>query len=353
MPEDTNPYSIRIFLPDDVKKEKGNQHLSKSMNQYDNSTDKEQWEVEKARTSGEYTLTGSSDVQTGQGANSKKDPVTRKPTITDVRGLKSAGYNSFVAVTAVDYFQAVFAAEAGADVINVNDVGVSRRLLGREAGLDYSATIDEMIMATKAVKRGSGSCLVITSIPFTYYNTPQEAVHSASRIMRETGADAVHMEGGPVESVKAVCEAGWPVLGHAGLNKYHFSSTGSYKSIGKKTTEAQQILDYSRELEKAGAFCIVLEGIPTPLGKLITDTLSVCTCGIGAGKYCNGQFLVTEDFMGYMPDFKPKFVKRYADMNSYFVNGIKSFIQDVKAGNFPDVQHSYNIKDDSYLRELK
>ena len=275
-----------------------------------------------------------------------------KPTITDVRGLKSAGYNSFTAVTAVNYFQAAFAAEAGVNVINVNDVAVSRLLLGRPEGFDYSTTIDEMIVATRSVKNGSGDCLVIPSIPFGYYNSPMEAVSAASHIIKETGADAVHMEGAPIECVQAVCDAGWPVLGHAGLNKYHFTSTGSHKFVVRTVEDAQRILDYCRALEDAGAFCVVLEGIPVPLGKLITDSIGICTCGIGGGKYCNGQFLVTEDLMGYMPDFKPKFVKKYADMHNYYVNGLRAFVTDVTSGNFPDAENSYNVKDASYLNQV-
>ncbi len=276
-----------------------------------------------------------------------------KPTITDVRGLKSAGLNTFTAVTAVSYWQAVCAAEGGAAVINVNDVAVSRLLLGRPEGFDYSTSIEEMILVTKAVKNGSGDCLVIPSIPFGYYNAPAQAVAAATRIMKETGADALHMEGAPVECVKAVCDAGWPVLGHAGLNKFHFTSTGSHKFIGRTREEAQAILDYCRALEEAGAFCVVLEGIPTALGKKITEELGVCTCGIGAGKYCNGQFLVTDDLMGYMPDFSPKFVKKYADMRGFFTAGIKAFVDDVAGGTFPDEAHSYNVADDSYLEQVK
>lgn len=286
---------------------------------------------------------------------SSNQPVnaSKKPSITDVRNLKAKGYNTFVAVTAVNYFQALFAAEAGANVINVNDVALSRLLLGRPEGFDYSTTIEEMIMATKAVKNGSGDCLVIPSVPFGYYNTPADAVAAATRLMKETGADAVHMEGAPIECVKAVCEAGWPVLGHAGLNKYHFTSTGSHKSIGRTPEDAQQIVDYCKGLENAGAFCVVLEGIPTQLGKLITDTLEICTCGIGGGRFCNGQFLVTEDLMGYMPDFNPKFVKKYADMRTFFTEGIRSFVRDVTSGNFPDTEHSYGVKDESYLKYIK
>lgn len=276
-----------------------------------------------------------------------------KPTITDVRGLKAAGLNSFVAVTAYSYWQAVCASEAGVAVINVNDVAVSRLLLGRPAGFDYSTTVDEIIMATKAVKQGSGDCLVIPSLPFGYYNTPKDSLDAVTSIFKETGCDAVHMEGAPIECVKAVCEAGWPVLGHAGIHKIYLSATRTVKSRGRTYEEAQEIFDYAVALEKAGCFCVVLEGIPTPLAKKITEKLSVCTCGIGAGKYCNGQFLVTDDLMGLMPDFKPKFVKKYADLRSYYVAGIKAFVDDVANGTFPDEDHSYNVKDESYLDAIK
>jgi 3-methyl-2-oxobutanoate hydroxymethyltransferase len=276
-----------------------------------------------------------------------------KPSITDVRGLKAAGLNTFCAVTAVNYWQAVCASEAGAAVLNVNDVAVSRLLLGRPAGFDYSTTVDEMIMATTAVKQGSGDCLVIPSLPFGYYNTPEAALAAATRIFKETGCDAIHMEGAPVECVAAVCDAGWPVLGHAGINKFYLSATRTVKAVGKTLESAQEIYDYAVALEEAGAFCVVLEGIPTALAKKITEKLGVCTCGIGAGKYCNGQFLVTDDLLGFMPDFTPKFVKKYADARGFLVDGIKAFIDDVAAGTFPDDKHSYGVPDESYIALVK
>ncbi|MDR1184615.1 MAG: 3-methyl-2-oxobutanoate hydroxymethyltransferase [Coriobacteriales bacterium] len=276
-----------------------------------------------------------------------------KPSITDVRGLKAAGLNTFCAVTAVNYWQAVCASEAGAAVLNVNDVAVSRLLLGRPAGFDYSTTVEEMIMATKAVKQGSGDCLVIPSLPFGYYNTPEDALTAATRIFKETGCDAIHMEGAPVECVQAVCDAGWPVLGHAGINKFYLSATRTVKSLGRTLKSAQEIYDYAVALEEVGAFCVVLEGIPTALAKKITEKLGVCTCGIGAGKYCNGQFLVTDDLLGFMPDFTPKFVKKYADARSFLVGGIKAFVDDVAAGNFPDDAHSYGVSDESYIALVK
>ena len=275
-----------------------------------------------------------------------------KPSIADVRALKSKGLNSFVAVSAVNYWQALCAAEAGVDVLNISDVAVSRLLLGRLAGFDYSTTMEEMIIATKAVKQGSGDCLVIPSIPYGYYNSPAESVAAATRIMKETGADALHMEDAHADCVKAVCDAGWPVLAAAGMTKRYFTSTGSTKIRGRTQEDAQELLDYCVAMEKAGAFSITLEGIPAQLSKIITEKLGICTCGIGAGKYCNGQFLVMDDVLG-ISDFKPKYVKHFADLRNYMINGVKAFVDDVASGAFPDDEHSYNLKDYSYLDNVK
>lgn len=276
-----------------------------------------------------------------------------KPSITDVRKLKASGLNTFTAVTAVSYWQAKCASQAGVAVLNVNDVSYSRLLMGRPAGNDFQTTLDEIIECTKAVKRGSGDSLVITSLPFGYYAAPAETLQAVTRVFKEAGCDAIHLEGASVECIKTVCDAGWPVLGHAGVTKVNISQTGECRMKGKTKEEAQAIFDYAVELEKAGCFCVVLECIPTELARIITEKLDICTCGIGAGQYCNGQFLVSDDLLGSTVGFEPKFLKRYADLDGYMTDAYKAFVTEVTTGQFPDNQHRYDLKDNYYLNDIR
>jgi 3-methyl-2-oxobutanoate hydroxymethyltransferase len=243
-------------------------------------------------------------------------------------------------LTAYDYLTAKIVDSAGVDAILVGDS------LGMVA-LGYKSTIpvtmEEMIHHTKAVVRGRKNAMVIFDMPFLSYQTGvRDAILNAGRALKETGCNAVKIEGGveQAETIRALVNAGIPVMGHVGLQPQSVNVYGGYRLRGKGE-EREKIIEDAKAVEEAGAFAVVLEKIPAELAKEITEMLSIPTIGIGAGKFCDGQVLVFHDMVGLFEDFKPKFVKRYAELGKLAREAVEKFIEEVKSGKFPDEEHSY------------
>ncbi len=205
-------------------------------------------------------------------------------------------------------------------------------------------TLDEMIYHTKAVSRIVRRSMVITDLPFMSYQvTTEEAFRSAGRVMKETLAHGVKVEGGQraAKVVEKISGEGIPIMGHIGLMPQSILKFGGYRPRGTSESEADAIIQDALALQEAGAFAIVLEKIPATLGKRITETVSIPTIGIGAGPSCSGQILVTQDMLGLFEDFRPRFVRRYASLADEMERAFKQYIQDVKSGSFPNESESY------------
>lgn len=245
-------------------------------------------------------------------------------------------------LTAYDYTMASIVDSAGIDVILVGD-SASNVMAGFDTTVPM--TLDHMIYHTSCVVRGVERALVIADLPFMSYQvTAKEALISAGRMMKEAGAHAVKLEGGKTitKTVKRIVDAGIPVMGHLGLTPQSIYKFGTYKVRAKEEQEAEQLLEDAIRLEKAGAFSIVLEKIPSPLAEKVTSELSIPTIGIGAGPHCDGQVLVTHDMLGLNKDFSPRFLRRYADLHTEMTDAVSHYIKDVKEGDFPNENERYN-----------
>ncbi|MGE5430223.1 MAG: 3-methyl-2-oxobutanoate hydroxymethyltransferase [Syntrophomonadaceae bacterium] len=251
------------------------------------------------------------------------------------KGIKIA------ALTAYDFITAKLLDQAGIDLILVGD-SLSNVFQGNETTLPV--TMDEMIYHTKAVSKGVDRAMIVCDMPFMSYQTNvDEAFRNAGRIMKETPAGGVKLEGGErvAETVRKITEAGIPVMGHIGLTPQSIHQFGSYKARGKEEDEAQKLLKDAKVLEEAGAFSIVLEKIPADLAQKITESVSIPTIGIGAGLHCDGQILVTPDMLGLNVDFHPRFVRQYASLADEMVGAVKNYVKDVKEKGFPSESESY------------
>jgi len=226
-------------------------------------------------------------------------------------------------------------------VILVGD-SASNVMAGHETTLPI--TLDQMIYHASAVIRGIHRCLVVVDLPFgSYQSNSKEALISTFRIMKETGAHAVKLEGGEevLESVKRIIAAGVPVMGHLGLTPQSIYKFGTYTVRAKEETEAKKLKKDAKLLEEAGCFGIVLEKIPAALAKEVTQSLTIPTIGIGAGKYCDGQVLVMHDMLGINTEFKPRFLRRYLKLHEKITKAIQLYIEDVKSNDFPSEQEQY------------
>ena len=249
-------------------------------------------------------------------------------------------------LTAYDYSTAKLVDAAGINSILVGD-SLGNTILGYEDTL--SVTMEDMILHTAAVARGAKYALVIGDMPFmSYQASVYDAVVNAGRLMKEGRANAVKLEGGAsvCEQIKAIVGASIPVCAHIGLTPQSINAFGGFKVQGKGEKQAQQLLDDARRVQEAGAFAVVLEGIPALLAQKITDTLDIPTIGIGAGAGCDGQVLVYQDMLGMFTDFKPKFVKHFANVGEIMTEAFKTFDQEVKEGVFPAPEHTYKIDED-------
>ncbi len=265
----------------------------------------------------------------------------KKPkTILDIGRMK-AQQEKISVLTAYDYPFAKLMDSAGIDMILVGD-SVGSVVSGYDNTLPV--TLEEMIYHTRAVVRGCEEALIITDMPFMSYQVDsRDARINAGRLVKEGGAQAVKLEGGAhvAETIRSIVDIDIPVVGHIGLTPQSIHRMGGFKVQGRQEVQARKILADAKAVEEAGAFAMVLEGIPSELAKEVTQTVSIPTIGIGAGVDCDGQVLVIHDILGLCDKYSPKFVKRYADISEAISQGISDYIREVKAGDFPGPEHSF------------
>ena len=248
-----------------------------------------------------------------------------------------------VVMTAYDYSMARLADSCGIDAILVGD-SLGMVCLGYRDTL--RVTMEDMIHHTKAVSRGTKDALLIADMPFMSYQVSvEEAVRNAGRLVQEGYAEAIKLEGGTdvLDHVKAIVRAQIPVMGHIGLTPQSVNIFGGFKVQGRQFDAAKKLIDDARRLEDAGAFSITLECVPAALSQKITEAVSIPTIGIGAGPSCDGQVLVFHDMLGMFSDFRPKFVKVFADAGEPMRDGIKKYAEEVRSGAFPTEEHSFKI----------
>lgn len=245
------------------------------------------------------------------------------------------GKEKIVMLTAYDFQMAKILDEVGVDLILVGD---SLGMVVQGHRDTKSVTMDDMIYHTKAVARGVKRTPIIGDMPINSYNTPEDALMNAKRFLN-AGAHGVKIEGNRPEVVKALLNAKIPVMGHVGMLP---QTADVYRVKGKKPEEAEQILNDALELDGLGVFSIVVECVPEGLAKRITESVKAPTIGIGAGKYCDGQVLVTNDMLGVDPSFKPKFVKLYANLNRVIKDAVTAFIKEVALGEYPSEEYTYH-----------
>jgi len=265
----------------------------------------------------------------------------KKVTVPEIRARK--GKEPVVCLTAYTSLTAVLLDES-VDLLLVGD-SLGMVLYGMDSTL--GVTLDMMIGHGKAVMRGSRKACVIVDLPFgTYQQSPEEAFSNAARVMKEVGCAGVKLEGGVemAETISFLVQRGIPVLGHVGLLPQSVNTAGGFRSLGREDKEAEGILEDAKAVEEAGAFAVVIEGTVEPLAREITDMLSVPTIGIGASPACDGQILVTEDLVGLFSGFKPRFVKRYAELGEAIREAGKAYADDVRAGRFPTMDHCFGVK---------
>jgi 3-methyl-2-oxobutanoate hydroxymethyltransferase len=268
-------------------------------------------------------------------------------TIPELAGLKREG-QKIVMVTAYDAPGGRLADAAGVDLVLVGD-SAAMTVLGHDSTVP--ATVDELIVLTRAVTRGATRPLVVGDMPFgSFQVSDEDALRNAIRFVKEAGADAVKLEGaGPsLSRAGAIVGAGIPVMGHIGLTPQSATALGGFKAQGRTADKALQLLADARALEAAGCFSIVLEAVPAPVAARITRELSVPTIGIGAGAECDGQVLVWHDLLGLYAGRSPRFVKRYADLAAEIQRALEAYAGEVRSGAFPEEQHTYSIPDEEY-----
>ena len=266
-----------------------------------------------------------------------------KVTIHTMKRQKQGG-QKICMVTAYDATFARILDEAGADMLLVGD-SLGMVIQGHDSTLPV--TMDQMVYHTAMVARGTKRALVVADLPFMSYQvSTQEAVRNAGRLVAEGNAGAVKLEGGAefADVVSAIVRASIPVMGHLGLTPQSVHKMGGYVVQGRDEDAALKMIDDALALERAGCFALVLEGVPLELGKQITQRLSIPTIGIGAGKHCDGQVLVCYDLLGMNPDFKPKFVKRFTNLHGSITEAAGAYFSEVRAGSFPDEDHSFKSK---------
>lgn len=244
-------------------------------------------------------------------------------------------------LTAYDYSMATIIDQAGMDVILVGD-SASNVMVGNTTTLPM--TLDQMIYHGKAVMNAVKRSLVVIDMPFgTVSGNPLHSLEAAIRVMKETGADSIKIEGGEelTADIKKIIDAGIPVMGHLGLMPQSINKYGTYNVRAKEEAEAKKLLNDAKRLQEIGCFALVLEKIPATLAKQVTSELQIPTIGIGAGNGTDGQVLVVHDMLGINKNFSPKFLRRYADLHSSITDAVKSYVQDVKSQDFPNESESY------------
>lgn len=259
-------------------------------------------------------------------------------TINDLRSIKAEG-RRFAMLTAYDYPTARILDEAGIPVILVGD-SLANVVLGHPTTLPV--TMEEMLHHTRAVARGAPNALVVGDLPFlSYQASEEEAIRNAGRFLKEAGAHAVKLEGGHPELIERMVSAGIPVMGHLGLTPQSVHAMGGYRVQARTEEAAERLLADALQLEKAGVFSLVLEGVPSGVAERVTASIAVPTIGIGAGPHCDGQVLVLHDLLGLSFGKPAKFVKRYAELGDEISRAVTAFKDEVEKGAYPGPEHSY------------
>ena len=281
--------------------------------------------------------------------------VRKKVTTLTFRQKKEQG-EQISMLTAYDYPTALALDQAGIDAILVGD-SLGMVVLGYENTLPV--TMEEMLHHSRAVARGARSALLVGDMPFMSYQVSvEEAVRNAGRFLQNGGMDSVKLEGGRerLDAIRAIVNAGIPVMGHLGLTPQSVHQLGGFRAQGKTARTARRLLEDALLLEEAGVFSLVLESVPTQLAQFISDRLSIPTIGIGAGAGCDGQVLVAHDLLGMFDRFTPKFVRKYADLHIEMNRAFTDYIADVQTQQFPAAEHSFLMNENEwvdFLREVE
>lgn len=269
----------------------------------------------------------------------------KKTNINTIQKLKNEN-KKISCLTAYDYSSAKYIDEAGTDLILVGD-SLAMVALGYET--TNFVGMEEMLVFTKAVSRGVVNAMVVADMPFgSYHSNVSDAIKNAGEFIK-AGAGAVKLEGGSkyiVEVVERCTQSGIPVMAHLGFTPQSVNTLGGYKVQGKSYDKTLEMLEQAKALQDAGAFSVVLEMVPEESAKYITDNLDMPTIGIGAGRYCSGQILVSDDLLGKYSDFTPKFARKYADMASLIKNAAKNYVDDVKSGKFPCEEEVFKLSEE-------
>ena len=274
----------------------------------------------------------------------------KKRTITEIRDSKQTG-EKMVYTSVLDYTSAKWAEAAAVDVCVVGD---SLAMTCHGHPNTIPATMDMMVMHAAAVRRGAPNTFVLGCMPYQSYHTAERALANATRFMQEAGCDAVKPQGGKSQAqiLKALVDAGIPTASHIGLTPHTIAMFGGFKIQGRTAETAMKILEDAFAIQDAGCFMLEFEAVPAKIATVISKQLDIPTIGIGAGVGTDGQILLGHDLLGVFTDFKPKFTKRYANLTEVAVKGISQYIAEVKAGTFPDDDHSYGVDEKEYEKFL-
>ncbi|MDE2789549.1 MAG: 3-methyl-2-oxobutanoate hydroxymethyltransferase [Paracoccaceae bacterium] len=272
----------------------------------------------------------------------------KKRTLEDIRASKTSG-EKMVYTSVPDYTSAQWAEAAGVDVVVVGD---SLAMIAHGHSSTIPATMDMMILHAQAVRRGAPNTFSLGCMPYQSYNTIERALTNATRFMQDAGCDAVKPQGGRSQKdiLKALVDAGIPAASHIGLAPHRVAMYGGFRIQGRTPEAAMEILEDALAIQDAGCFMLEFEAVPAPIARLISLELEIPTIGIGAGAGTDGQILLSYDLLGVFTDFKPKFTKRYANLTDVAVDGLRTYVQEVKDGAFPDDDHSYTAPQETVDR---
>ncbi len=272
----------------------------------------------------------------------------KKRTLEDIRASKTSG-EKMVYTSVPDYTSAQWAEAAGVDVVVVGD---SLAMIAHGHSSTIPATMDMMILHAQAVRRGAPNTFSLGCMPYQSYNTIERALTNATRFMQDAGCDAVKPQGGRSQQdvLRALVDAGIPTASHIGLAPHRVAMYGGFRIQGRTPEAAMEILEDALAIQDAGCFMLEFEAVPAPIARLISLELEIPTIGIGAGAGTDGQILLSYDLLGVFTDFKPKFTKRYANLTDVAVDGLRTYVQEVKEGTFPDDDHSYTAPQETVDR---
>jgi len=287
-------------------------------------------------------------------STTKKTTEAKAQSVTAPDILARKNGEKIACMTAYDYSSGMIADASGMDLVLVGD-SLAMVVLGHEDTL--SVTMDEMLHHVRAASRGVKRALLVADMPFMSFATVEDALRNAGRFMAEGRARAVKLEGGAsvAPQIKAITDAGIPVMAHIGLTPQHVARFGGFKAQGKTVEAAKALIEDARAVEEAGAFCVVLEAIPVEVAQLITESIDIPTIGIGAGNVTDGQILVYHDTLGLFDRFTPKFVRQFAQQGKEATSALRQYVSDVRIGRFPGDKNTFYLSDEmaAQVRKIK